>query len=181
MRKLLIIIIYIFFLQNVYAEENQKFDNSYLKEIVLPGYNFYRKEEIGWGNFFLIMRLASLYGIYYYHQQFITYKSLYRASQIADFYFGPGLSYRDPIGGGYKTSKEFYIYTGRSSAFRNISLGIHLLLLGIGIYKGYRDSWEEYINSSPEVYNPYNGKNITFYFKQKDIENSIYYTIHLDF
>ncbi len=165
----------ILFISQLTAEEmsskTNEFHHDYFMEILLPGYNFYKKEEIGWGTFFLIMRVSSLYGVYFFHVRYIRYNSLYKSAQIADFYYGLGYSYFDPVKGGYKNTKQFFIESGRFESFRNLSLGIHLLFTIIGLYKGYVDSWEEYENSAP-IYNAFQfrfnpnlqGKNLNFEF-----------------
>lgn len=126
-----------------------EFNHKYWMEIFLPGYNFYKMDQPTWGTFFLIMRVTSLYGIYYFHNQFIKYNSLYKSAQQADFFYGLGYSYYDPIKGGYKTTKEFFIESGRMESYRNLSFGIHVIFTIIGLYKGYIDSWEEYEDNAP--------------------------------
>ncbi|MFN3604395.1 MAG: hypothetical protein ACK4UJ_06775 [Leptonema sp. (in: bacteria)] len=175
---ILLILLLIFVLpRDPSAQEviSSKFSYSYLWEILIPGYNFYKKDEVGWGNFFLIIRAFSLYSAFQFHGQYLSYKSLERAAKYADFYYGLGYSYKDPIRGGYKTTKEFSIEAGRSASYRNLSIGIQLIFLGIGLYKGYQNSWEEYIQSVPEY------KIHTFNLEFQDHRISVKNTIRLDF
>lgn len=170
MKKIFFIII-ILSIFPIKAEEKENLENhfsySFLWEIVFPGINFYKNEQIGWGNFFLITRILTLYYSIHYHNQYISYKSLENAAKIADLYYGPGYSYKDPIKSGYKTTKEFSLEAGRSLAYRNLSIGIHFLFLGIGIYKGYLDNVEDFFKNSPEFsktvfYAEYQPKHLSF-------------------
>ena len=180
MKKIMIkMLIFIIFFPKIYSQEigNQtKFRYDFLWETVFPGYNFYRKDEIAWGHFFLFMRLTSLYGILYYHQRYTSYLSLYKASQWADAYYGLGYSYGDPIDGGYKNTKQFYVQAGREANARNLSLSIHLLFLAIGLYKGYLDNWNDYLENSPIVYQDFRISGMNY-----DLDTKISFSIRQGF
>lgn len=179
--KINILFLILFFLNPIQAEEEQttnyQFKHNYFMEILLPGYNFYKKDQNGWGTFFLVMRLSSLYGVYYFHNRFVKYNSLYKSAKLADLYYGLGYSYFDPVDGGFKNTKEFFIQSGRSESFRNLSLGVQFIFTIIGIYKGYMDSWEEYENNAP-IYS-----NLQMNFNHNFLEKNltIQYVIPLDF
>lgn len=142
-------------------------DSSYLLEIFIPGYNFYREKNYVWGSIFLGLRFLSLYTSLYYHSRYVSYRSLERASKLADYFYGYGTVYYNPVEGGYFSSTGFSILAGRSLAYRDFSIAVHILLTGIGIYKGYRDSYEKFIEQSPE--------------KKLLPEYSFYFFIHRDF
>ncbi|MCS7204788.1 MAG: hypothetical protein NZ853_03745 [Leptospiraceae bacterium] len=149
-RKYLFVIICFFVIpQVVMAKEEPKWDSSFLWEVVIPGYNFFREEEYFWGGVFLALRLASIYSAITYHERFLKYQSLEKAAKTADIFYGQGIAYKDPIGGGYQTTKGFSILAGRSLAYRDFSISVQLLLLGIGIYKGYMDTKEKFIDDTP--------------------------------
>ncbi len=150
-----------------------QFSYSFLWDVIFPGYNFYRKAQWGWGSFFLIGRALSLYTAWIYHKQYLSYRSLEKAAKIAEFYYGLGYSYKDPVRGGNKTTKEFSIEAGRSASNRNISIGAHLLLLGIGLYNGYLDNWEEYLQKAPKY------KSIFINFHHQSL--TLTFTTRLDF
>ncbi|GIX42364.1 MAG: hypothetical protein KatS3mg129_2097 [Leptospiraceae bacterium] len=109
MKNIILILLFILFYPTItFAEQKDiqhTFQYDFLWEIFLPGYNFYRKEEMGWGNVFSIIRIASLYSALYYHRRFVAYNSLYKAAQWADLYYGLGYSYADPVDGGYKNTR----------------------------------------------------------------------------
>jgi len=180
-RNVLLLLMFIFLINTLYGnsnnEENKEnhFRYNYLWEIFVPGYNYYRKDEILWGNFFLFVRLLSLYSAFYYHRRFTSYDSLYKASQLADYYYGLGYSYYDPIDGGYKNTKQFYIESGRAIIYRNLSIGIHLIFLGIGLYKGYKENIEDYIHSSPIVHKQPLFYKIEISLNQKSIQYNNFY------
>jgi hypothetical protein len=178
-RIMITMLIFFIFLQRIYTQEigkQPKFRYDFLWETFLPGYNFYRKDEMAWGHFFLLMRLSSLYGVLYYHQRYTSYGSLYKASQWADWYYGLGYSYRDPIDGGYKNTKQFYVQAGREASARNLSLSIHLLFLAIGLYKGYVDNWDDYLENSPIVYQDLRISGTNY-----DLDTRISFSIRQDF
>lgn len=154
MKKIFLVIIICAILP-IKAEEKKNLENqfsySFLWETILPGINFYKKEEKGWGSFFSIIRILTLYSAIHYHNQYVSYKSLENAAKIADLYYGLGYSYKDPIKGGYKTTKEFSLETGRSLFYRNLSIGVHMIFLGIGVYKGYLDNVEDFFKNSQEI------------------------------
>lgn len=155
--------------------ENHTFSYSLFWDIILPGYNFYRKEQLGWGSFFFICRIVSLYTAFAYHKQYLSYRSLENAAKIADLYYGLGYAYKDPVQGDYKTTKEFSLEAGRSASNRNVSIAVHILLMSIGLYKGYVDNWEEYLEKAPE----YKSNNVQINYYNHSLTFS--YTIPLDF
>ncbi len=165
---------------NSSATDNElRLNKDFLWEVVLPGYNFYKTENSVLGTVFLITRLATLYYSVNYYKKYISYKDLEKSAKLADLYYGGGYSYYDPVENNYKNSKAFSIYAGRSQAYFHYSLSLHLIFLGIGIYKGYVDAYEEYERKLPAISS--SKLNWTLGISSESNTLSTTLSIHLDF
>ena len=101
------------------------------------------------GSLMLGGRIVTLAGAVHFHNRYADYASAGRAARIADLYYGPGLQYRDPYSGGYKTTTQFRKEADRNLNLAGYSVGIHLILLGVGMYNGLLFAAEDRLDKAP--------------------------------
>jgi len=118
-------------------------------EPVLPGIVFFNRDRPMAGSLMLAGRIITLAGTLHFHNRYADYASAERAARVADFYYGPGLQYRDPYSGGYKTTTQFRKEADRNLNMAGYSVGIHLILLGVGMYNGLLFAAEDRLDKAP--------------------------------
>jgi hypothetical protein len=118
-------------------------------EPVLPGIVFFNRGRPVAGSLMLAGRIVTLAGAVHFHNRYADYASAERAARIADLYYGPGLQYRDPYSGGYKTTTQFRKEADRNLNLAGYSVGIHLILLGVGMYNGLLFAAEDRLDKAP--------------------------------
>jgi len=130
-------------------ETRLKSETAMWLEPLLPGIVFFNRDRPVAGSLMLGGRVITLAGAVYFHNRFADYASAERAARVADLYFGPGLQYRDPYSGGFKTTTQFRKEADRNLNMAGYSVGIHLILLGVGIYNGLLFAAEDRLDKAP--------------------------------
>lgn len=118
-------------------------------EPVLPGIVFFNRDQPVAGSLILTGRIVTLAGAVQFYNRYADYASAERAARIADLYYGPGLQYRDPYSGGYRTTTQFRKEADRNLNLAGYSVGIHLILLGVGMYNGLLFAAEDRLDKAP--------------------------------
>lgn len=109
---------------------------DWMWEPVLPGYAFFRQDRLLSGSAVLGGRLATLAAMLSWQARSARYASAATAAENANLYYGPGMRYRDPYSGAYRSSREFRNMADRSMNLATYAVGLHLVLIGVGILAG---------------------------------------------
>lgn len=118
-------------------------------EPVAPGAVFFSQNRPVAGTLMLTGRVITLASAIHFHNRFADYASAEKAARLADLYYGPGMRYRDPYSSGFKSSLEFRKEADRNLNLASYSVGLHLILLGVGIYNGLILQREEELEKAP--------------------------------
>lgn len=109
---------------------------DWMWEPVLPGYAFFRQDRLLSGSAVLGGRLGTLAAMLSWQARSARYASAATAAENADLYYGPGMRYRDPYSGAYRSSRELRNMADRSMNLATYAAGLHLVLVGVGILAG---------------------------------------------
>lgn len=109
---------------------------DWMWEPVIPGYAFYRQDRLLSGSLVTGGRLTTLAAMLAYQARYARYHSAATAARNADLYYGPGMRYRDPYAGGYRSAQELQTIADRNINLAAYAAGLHLILAGVGILAG---------------------------------------------
>lgn len=119
-------------------------------DFLLPGYGMLRKKKYVASSAIAFGRIGSAIAAASFYNRYLNYKSATRAATVAEFYYGPGISYYDPYSKTYRRRESFEREAGVSRYYYGLSITAHILIAVASLYLTDRSLADESEKNIPQ-------------------------------